>query len=201
LQQDDGSFKWNENSSKNPEWMTSYIIPALLGKHYPVKILDKNIFNRSPEKPDIISGPNTGNTGYSYKYFIRTTDPDNDKIQYRFDWDSENSHDYSKWTTLTISGDSDSLSHKWEKPGNYILRAQAKDELGKTSSWSSGFRVQIVDEIEYWTGSIRIEGINNTILDNIVTVGDIYISAINEDTGKTEIHHISYPTILGALNI
>lgn len=38
LQNDDGSFKWNETLDLNPEWMTSYAIPALLGKYYPVKI-------------------------------------------------------------------------------------------------------------------------------------------------------------------
>jgi len=38
LQSDDGSFKWNETLDLNPEWMTSYAIPALLGKYYPIKI-------------------------------------------------------------------------------------------------------------------------------------------------------------------
>lgn len=38
LQNDDGSFRWNETLNLNPEWMTSYAIPALLGKYYPVKI-------------------------------------------------------------------------------------------------------------------------------------------------------------------
>jgi len=38
LQQKNGCFNWSDNKNMNPEWMTSYVIPALLGKPYPVKI-------------------------------------------------------------------------------------------------------------------------------------------------------------------
>ncbi len=38
LQQADGRFKWSHTSDMNPEWMTAYAIPALLGKPYPVKL-------------------------------------------------------------------------------------------------------------------------------------------------------------------
>jgi len=40
LQQDDGSFNWSENQRINPVWMTAYVIPALIGKPYPVKIME-----------------------------------------------------------------------------------------------------------------------------------------------------------------
>lgn len=42
LQQNDGSFNWANDQSMNPEWMTSYVIPALLGKPYPIKISESN---------------------------------------------------------------------------------------------------------------------------------------------------------------
>jgi len=42
LQQDDGGFNWAINQNMNPEWMTSYVIPALLGKPYPIKIRESN---------------------------------------------------------------------------------------------------------------------------------------------------------------
>ncbi|MGF3554979.1 MAG: prenyltransferase/squalene oxidase repeat-containing protein [Thermoplasmatota archaeon] len=38
LQNVNGGFNWTENQCMNPEWMTSYVIPALLGKPYPIKI-------------------------------------------------------------------------------------------------------------------------------------------------------------------
>ncbi len=40
LQQKDGSFNWSENQRINPVWMTAYVIPALVGKPYPVKIME-----------------------------------------------------------------------------------------------------------------------------------------------------------------
>lgn len=38
LQRPDGGFNWAVGQNMNSEWMTSYIIPALLGKPYPTKI-------------------------------------------------------------------------------------------------------------------------------------------------------------------
>lgn len=54
----------------------------------------------------------------------------------------------------------------------------------------------IADE---WTGSIRIEGKDYTVWTGVVTVSDSNISARNVDTGETENHYISYPSILGAV--
>ena len=50
LQQSDGSFNWAIGQSMNPEWMTSYVIPALLGKPYPVKIRESDDDNNANEK-------------------------------------------------------------------------------------------------------------------------------------------------------
>jgi len=38
LQQENGCFNWAVDQTMSPEWMTSYVVPALLGKPYPVKI-------------------------------------------------------------------------------------------------------------------------------------------------------------------
>ena len=42
LRQEDGCFNWSMDKNMNPEWMTSYVISALLGKTYPVKIYESN---------------------------------------------------------------------------------------------------------------------------------------------------------------
>ncbi|HHF58912.1 MAG TPA: hypothetical protein ENL44_01780, partial [Thermoplasmatales archaeon] len=51
LQNDDGSFRWNESIDMNAEWMTSYAIPALLGKYYPV-----NIYQSQENQPESWTG-------------------------------------------------------------------------------------------------------------------------------------------------
>jgi len=40
LQQENGAFNWSVHQNMSPEWMTSYVILALLGKPYPVKIYE-----------------------------------------------------------------------------------------------------------------------------------------------------------------
>ncbi len=39
LQRQDGGFNWAVGQNMNSEWMTSYILPALLGKPYPIRIM------------------------------------------------------------------------------------------------------------------------------------------------------------------
>ena len=95
LQQANGCFNWTVDQTMSPEWMTSYVIPALLGKSYPVKIY--------------------------------TSD----------------------------------------------------------------------DE---WTGTIRVEGENETIWNGEIIVGDSYINAENASSGEMETYYISYPSVLGALD-
>jgi len=62
LQQENGCFNWTVDQTMNPEWMTSYLIPALLGKPYPVKIYKAGNGgsgnNNGDENP---SGNNNGN--------------------------------------------------------------------------------------------------------------------------------------------
>ena len=42
LQRQDGGFNWAVGQNMNSEWMTSYIIPALLGKPYPINIFESD---------------------------------------------------------------------------------------------------------------------------------------------------------------
>jgi len=39
LQRAGGGFDWKEGSSSNSEWMTSYILPPLVGKYWPTRII------------------------------------------------------------------------------------------------------------------------------------------------------------------
>lgn len=147
LQQTDGSFKWSVDQNINPVWMTSYVIPALLGKNYPVKIFEIGIDeNNPPNKPIILSGPKNGEAGKTYTYYTKSTDQENDKLQYRFDWDAEGSHSYSGWTDLENSDITISQSHSWKNIGTYKIKAQSKDEHGLISEWSNGYKISITKE-------------------------------------------------------
>ena len=197
LQQSDGSFNWSNSNNINPEWMTSYVIPALLGKYYPVKIYDSGD-NNPPFKPSKPSGPSEGNLDVLYTFTTSSIDPDEDKIQYRFDWDADGNHKYSPWTTIGNSGHIGSVSNKWDVAGNYLIKSQARDENGLTSKWSDGHFIKIKKDNK-WTGNIRIEGEKNTIWKGTVRIDEIYFNAKNVDTDDIEEYNIKYPSVLGAI--
>jgi len=99
--------------------------------------------NNVPNRPSYPSGPNAREIGQSGSYSTSAIDPDGDQVQYRFDWDADGSHDYSGWTNLGPSGHTDSISHSWDYAGIYVVKAQARDENGYESVWSSGLSVVI----------------------------------------------------------
>jgi len=89
-----------------------------------------------PSKP---SGPTTGTAGSSYEYRTNAIDSDGDEVQVRFDWDGS----YSSWSPLAASGTTFITTHAWSTPGTYQVKAQAKDEHGASSRWSSALTVVI----------------------------------------------------------
>lgn len=97
--------------------------------------------NTPPNKPSTPSGPSKLAAGDSGTYTTSATDPDGDQVQYRFNWGDGETSD---WTDLVDSGTPASLSHSWEDPGTYDIKAQAKDSEGETSLWSDPFTVEIV---------------------------------------------------------
>jgi len=99
--------------------------------------------NHPPNQPKKPTGPTVLLTGQPGKYWANGTDPDGDKIQYRFDWNASGSHQYSAWTSLVNSGTKLSKNHSWTKAGTYVVKVQSKDEHGALSVWSNGLTVVV----------------------------------------------------------
>ena len=101
------------------------------------------VYNDAPSNPSTPSGSTSLETGVSASYSTSATDS-GEQVQYRFDWDANGAHEYSGWTSLVPSGTSGSMSHSWGFAGTYVVKTQAMDEYGKTSSgWSSGLSVVV----------------------------------------------------------
>jgi PKD repeat protein len=85
--------------------------------------------NRPPTKP-IITGTITGSTNTQYSYTVVSTDPDNDIIQYAFDWGDS--------ATLSSgflpNGTSYIVNHSWTTPGQYTLTVTVTDNQTESSS-------------------------------------------------------------------
>jgi C1A family cysteine protease len=102
---------------------------------------DQPATNHPPNKPKKPTGPTTRVTGQQGTYWANGTDPDGDKIQYRFDWNASGSHSYSSWTSLVNSGTKLGKNHTWTSPGTYVVKVQSRDEHGVKSVWSNGLTV------------------------------------------------------------
>jgi hypothetical protein len=96
--------------------------------------------NNPPNTPNTPSGPSIGLIGAFYNFSTSATDPDGDRVQYRFDWGDGQ---ISEWTPLVNSGVSASKSHSYPDTGTYYIKAQARDEHGATSGWSSSYSITI----------------------------------------------------------
>jgi PKD repeat protein len=86
--------------------------------------------NRPPTKPMII-GTTVGSTNTRYTYTVVSKDPDNDTIQYTFDWGEPTNQS----SGFLPNGTSYSVNHSWTTPGQYILTVTVTDN--QTEAFSS----------------------------------------------------------------
>jgi len=98
--------------------------------------------NRSPNVPQILSGPDTAWRDSACTFSATGTDPDNDSIAIRFDWGDG---DFSNWSAWLRSGSAVADSHAWSQAGDYSVRAMARDYKGLVSDWSAGRPIVIRD--------------------------------------------------------
>ncbi len=105
--------------------------------------LNVTIVSRSPEKPIIYNGTESGVTGKSYTYEVNATDPDGDRIRYTFDWVDGTDN---TTTGEVDSGSLESAEHKWTELGTYAVTVTAKDEWGEESEPSDERTVTIENE-------------------------------------------------------
>jgi prenyltransferase beta subunit len=99
LQQEDGSFNWSENNNMNPIWMTSYAIPALLGKTYPIKILEIN----NSDENDTSNGSESEKQSNNQDNFQEKTPQSNDLLTISKP-ENNSIYFYNKELSLPISG-------------------------------------------------------------------------------------------------
>ena len=89
--------------------------------------------SQPPITPQPPNGPSKGKIKTSHEFTALTTDPENDKIYYMFDWDDNS---ISNWNGPFESGEMCNISHTWNEQGTFEVRVKAKDEHGVQSEWS-----------------------------------------------------------------
>jgi len=73
-------------------------------------------------------------------YSTNTSDPNNNKIFYWFDWGDDTN---SGWVGPFFPLDDCILGHSWDDKGDYEIRVKAKDFHGYESEWSDPLSISI----------------------------------------------------------
>ena len=112
--------------------------------------------NHPPDKPTL-TGPSSGEAGKSYTYTIVSTDPDEDKIYYCFDWgDGE-----EFCGDLMNSGEEMQATHSWKDKGSYTIKVTATDEHGAHIATRAPF--EWAWDIDYNDKKVKDEGLTEII--------------------------------------
>jgi len=99
-----------------------------------------------PNKPEIPVGPPNGKPGENYTYSSSAVDPDDDYIEYFFDWGDGNTSGWL-WDTedewFYESGETVYASHIYVEEGTYDIRVKARDIWEQESPWSDPLQVSM----------------------------------------------------------
>ncbi len=98
-----------------------------------------------PEIPVFIDGSVTSFTGDKSSFTVVSNDPENNIIQYGFDFGDGNGINWSKWYS---SGEYCSFYYEYSNVGNYKVKAKARDENYGESNWSEEYTIVVTDEKE-----------------------------------------------------
>ena len=131
LQDADGAFRWSAAQRSNPQWMTAYAIPALLGKSYPRDTSPPSIFNLLPTSGAAISTTSL-TIGASYSDTVSGINQATAKIQL-------DGTDVTGSATVTASGISYSVAGL--ASGTHLIRVTVSDRAGNQASQNWSFQM------------------------------------------------------------
>ena len=103
-------------------------------------IIHVTVLGDPPETPEKPSGPTEGKPGIEYEFTTRTTDPDDEKVSYKWKWGDGTD---SEWLGPFESGEVVNASHIYKEKGSYSIKVKAKDESDMESDWSDSLTITI----------------------------------------------------------
>ena len=106
----------------------------------PIIHVTVNTPNTPPDKPDTPDGPTTGSPDTTYLYSTSTSDNEDDKVYYMWDWGNGN---MSSWLGPFDSGETATASYSWSEKGTYSIQVKSKDIFDEESDWSDPLSVRM----------------------------------------------------------
>jgi len=102
-----------------------------------------NNINDPPNQPDRPNGPTSGIEEIEYEFSFIASDPDNDDVYYKIDWDDG---EISDWIGPYSPEEICENSHIFDDPGTYDIKVKAKDNYNAESTWSETLSIEIDDK-------------------------------------------------------
>ena len=117
------SYPWDDVDPQDGIGDLPYLIPG--GENFDPYPL--GFWNKQPSEP-IIEGPANGKTGTEYDYTVSATDADGDDIYFDVQWQEKAQIEtYGPYE----SGEEATLTHTWNKDGQYTITVKVKDWKGR----------------------------------------------------------------------
>jgi hypothetical protein len=131
-----------------PTWGRNFVIAGRAYNGYDKDSLIAHVRHTGNDQPGapIINGATTGPEDYELDFTFCATDPDVDLLQYIVDWGDDMGEELIPGPFE--SGEVATASHSWSEPGEYEIRAKARDLYpdmfpGEESEWSDLWTVEI----------------------------------------------------------
>jgi hypothetical protein len=118
--------------------------------------------SQPPQVLPTATGPTQTVTGQTDTYGLIANDPDNEAVSLRVDWGDGS--DLSPWSSPATSGVPATFTHAYRQPGNYAIRALARDLRGRIGSWTLAHAVSV-------SGPALVEFLTPPYLQNVRTNG------------------------------
>ncbi len=100
----------------------------------------QNSENSPPTTPRQPNGPTNCIIGFSYTFQTNATDPQDQSIQYGWDWDDGSDIEWTEWYA---SGATNNQSHIYYSTGLYMIRVKARDNHSAESNWSESLSITV----------------------------------------------------------
>lgn len=127
--------------------------------------------NQPPTLAAQTAGPTNAATGVAESFTFYPQDADGDLVQVQADWGDGK---ISSWTGFGASGSPQSVSHTWLTPGQFEIRARARDNNGAVSEWVAIQSITV-------TGAVQVTFSTPPYLQNMSTTTMVVMAELAED--------------------
>jgi YVTN family beta-propeller protein len=154
--------------------------------------------NNPPNTPSTPSGPDSGQAGVTYQFADSATDPDDDSVALRFSWGDG---DTSEWSSFVSSGTLVTMQYAWASAGTFDVKAQAKDEHGSASAWSTEHQIVISGGGQFPNRVVATVPVGNGLLGVTTLTNGEYVYVANSDSDNVSVIRTSDNTVVATVAV